>query len=97
MSPAHTRFGCSESERYTLDATRALIAFRSGNAEEGRNLYRSALSGFKKQRDLRSETIAKFFWAREEHIIDSPFAEAIKEDAITTAKSLNLGELSYHH
>ena len=24
-------------------------------------------------------------------------AEAIKEDAITTAKSLNLGELSYHH
>lgn len=85
----------TESERYTLDATRALIAFRSGNAEEGRNLYRSALSGFKKQRDLRSETIAKFFLAREEHIIDSPFAEAIKEDAITTAKSLNLNELSY--
>ena len=55
------------------------------------------MSGFKKLKDLRSETIAKYFWAREEHIVNSPFAEALNEDALMVAKRLNLNELSHRH
>ena len=83
-----------ESERSTLTATRGAIAFRSGDVDEGRKLYRAAVESFRRQKATRSETIAKFFWAREEIIIKSPDGNKLKQEALAAAKSLELGELA---
>lgn len=86
----------SEAERNVLAATRAVIEFRSGNVEQGRKLYQSAVDAFKKLKDLRSETLAKYFWAKEEQIVKSPTAETLIEEALSAAEKLKLNELLSH-
>lgn len=83
----------TESENSTLTATRALINFREGKAEEGRSLYRMAVDYFRRHKDLRSEAIAKFFWAREESLVKSPTAAQLEKEALIAAKQANLTEL----
>jgi len=83
----------TESENNTLTATRALINFREGNIEEGRGLYRIAVDYFRRHKDLRSEAIAKFFWAREESLVKSPTAGQLEDEALAVARKVNLAEL----
>lgn len=83
----------TDQEATTLFATKALIKFREGDLEGGRMLYRNAVDSFRKQRDHRGEALAKFFWAREEKLIKSKTANTLEEEALTSAKKLNIIEL----
>jgi len=85
----------SESEKYVVLATRGTIEFRSQNIDEGRRLYASAIDYFRRQKDLRSETLATYFLAREEEIIKSPFAKGLKEGVLKQADNLHLNELIF--
>ena len=82
-----------DSEKATLIATRGTVAFREGNVESGRALYKSSIESFKKEKDLRSETLATFFWAREEERIKSPWCKGMKDQVTKIAKRLNIVEL----
>jgi len=82
-----------ESEKATLTATRGTIAFREGGVDEGRALYKSAIETFKREKDLRSEALATYFWAREEERIKSPGCGEMKEQVTKIARHLNLVEL----
>lgn len=76
-----------------LKATEGLVEMRSGNLELGRKLYEDAIEGFKKQKELKSETIAKFFLAREERRLGSDKAEGLIEEVCANAQMLGLNEL----
>lgn len=82
-----------EPEKATLVATRGTIAFRQGNIEEGRSLYRSAIELFKKEKNARLEVLATYFWAREENRIKSSESSEMKTHVMKMAKRLNLIEL----
>ena len=86
----------SESEKNTLTATRGVISFRSEDHAEGRRLYGIAIDGFKKEKSTRLETLAKFFWAREEERIGSGLGRQMAEEAIKNAKKLDIRELMGH-
>ncbi|MEX0829924.1 MAG: hypothetical protein WD032_06745 [Nitrospirales bacterium] len=86
----------AESDKSVLSATRGVIEFRQGNSSEGRRLYKEAIASFKKQKDMRSEGLAKFFWAREESKINSPDAHRLYEEALVIADKLNLAEILQH-
>lgn len=91
-------FKISESEptdyqRHTLDATKALVMFREGNIVEGRKLYGMAVDRFRKKKDTRLETIARYFWAREEALIKSNISINLKEEALDQAKKFNIFEI----
>lgn len=77
----------------TLYATEGLINFRRGNTENGRALYKRAVSGFKKINDLRAAAIAAFFGAREEVLLHSNFEKEVMEEAIDLAKKNDVNEL----
>lgn len=83
----------SDLEKDTLLATKALIEFRRGNIDAGRKLYERTVDSFRKHRDHRSETIAKFFWSREEALVKSPTATRLREDSLAEAKKLGIIEL----
>jgi tetratricopeptide (TPR) repeat protein len=83
----------TESQKNTLMATRGLIEFRDGNMQEGRRLYSAAAEYFKRQKDYRSEVIAVFFWAREEALSRTPFAESLLSHALSSAEKMGLSEL----
>jgi len=80
----------NESEKSVLAATRGVIEFREGNFQKGRKFYRTAIDSFNRNKDTRSETVAKFFWAKEENIIKSPEAKALIEEALEMAKKHKL-------
>jgi len=82
-----------QEESYILSATRGLIQFRSGNIEDARRLYQDAISAFKKKNDFRSATIATFFWAREESIIQSILYEKVFRDATNMIRKHDVREL----
>lgn len=70
----------STEEKLIITATRGLICFREGHAEEGRELYASAVRGFEAIRNSRVVAIATYYWAVEEKRINSENAESkIKE------------------
>ena len=83
----------SDLEKDTLLATKALIEFRRGNTDNGRKLYERTVNSFKKSRDHRSESIAKFFWSREEALVKSPVATRLREDSLAEAMKLGIIEL----
>lgn len=82
-------------EKGVLAATLGVVEFREGNVGEGRKSYKMAIESFRKQNDLRAETLAKFFWAREEKIIKSTEAKRLMEEALDMAKKQNLKELPF--
>lgn len=53
-------------EAATLTATRGLVAFRSGQLAEGRELYSTALQALKALRERDVAALAAMMWAREE-------------------------------
>lgn len=83
----------TESQKTTIIATQALVKFREGGIDEGRKLYGIAVDQFRTQKDPRLETIAKFFWAREEALVKSPLAINLKEEAVEKAKKFNVFEI----
>lgn len=48
------------------DATKGMLAFRVGEVETGRELYRTAVAKFERANDPDLAAIASLFWAREE-------------------------------
>jgi tetratricopeptide (TPR) repeat protein len=70
-----------EGERVFLDATTGLIAFRSGELETGRTLYRQAI---RNARDPATKAIAAIVLAREEILART----TVGEETFTLAKEL---------
>jgi tetratricopeptide (TPR) repeat protein len=71
-------------DQNTLAATEGLLKFRKGDISEGREQYKRAIAGFKKNKNNHGVTIATLFWAREESLIHSNF----ESDALKEAKGL---------
>jgi tetratricopeptide (TPR) repeat protein len=74
----------NEHDRALLTATRGLVAFRSGRQEEGRNLYKSAIDQFRSDNHLIALCTA--FWAREEVLAHTEFAEGALSQAESASK-----------
>jgi tetratricopeptide (TPR) repeat protein len=68
-------------EKLTIIATLGLICFREGHIEKGRELYASAVQGFKAIRNSRSAAIATYHWAVEEKRANSENAKSKIEEA----------------
>ncbi|MEM7196375.1 MAG: hypothetical protein AAF402_15675 [Pseudomonadota bacterium] len=53
----------------TLKATHGMVAFRSGDANSGRENYKSALKEMLESKDLRTAFMCCLYWSREEALI----------------------------
>ena len=83
----------NDSDLHIYKATKALINFRKGKYDEGRSLYKDSIKFFNNIKDLRLESIAKIFWAREESIANSGMSLNLKNEALKAAKAINLHEV----
>ena len=83
----------SEREKFTFCATQGLISFRSGDVEQGRKLYSTAVCEFEQFNNPRSAAIATYFWAIEEKRIGSPQATSRVKDAKSRIERFNVFEL----
>jgi tetratricopeptide (TPR) repeat protein len=83
----------NDREKNILLATKGLVAFRKGRDDEGRNLYKAAMSGFKKLKAFRSIAIAASFLAREETIIHSRFEKEAVQEATDLAQKYEVKEI----
>lgn len=84
----------SPRELETLNATRGLIAFREGDIEAGRNLYKRAIEGFERLNELRAKAIAATFLAREESLGQTREAHSALLAANDLAGKANAPELT---
>ncbi len=71
----------SNRERNILVATTGLIYFRSGDIENGRNLYDIAIKEFDRRDEKESSAVAAYYLAREEKRIRSANAEKRVKEA----------------
>jgi len=79
--------GLSNVERIFFDATNGLIAFRSGDPEAGRVLYRAAID-LGNRIGNGSQKIARIYYALEELRIQSAEAETTRLHALNEATTL---------
>jgi tetratricopeptide (TPR) repeat protein len=82
-----------EREVLTVAATQGIVMFRSGNAQDGRALYRRAVLGFDRLSESRSAAIAAFFWACEEKRMATSDAPTRVADAKRRVKRAGVFEL----
>jgi tetratricopeptide (TPR) repeat protein len=80
-------------DKNTLKATSGLIAYRSGNPEEGRRLYKEAVEYFDKIGNFTLKARALFFWAEEEERFNKMESEKILLNVIDIAKKNNVQEV----
>ena len=79
-----------EYNRAVLTATKGLIAFRTGAVEEGRELYKRAITYFTSQDEFSALARAYLFFGREELRINNNDAAKYLQKAIELAKNLVL-------
>lgn len=82
-----------ERQVLTVAATNGLVLFRSGYVQEGREMYRKAVTGFDRLAQSRSAAMAAFFWACEEKRLATPEASALVVDAKKRVKQAVVFEL----
>lgn len=82
-----------EMSTYVNLATCGLVQFRKKNLEEGRNLYKQAISGFTKLRYKRGVAMATLFLAREEALLGSKAQFVLLKEAISLARKGNMKEV----
>lgn len=75
-------------EKICLLATGGLLAYRGGNALQGREAYTNAIRAAQAARLTEMATRAKIFWAREEARLNTPEAKSIYQSAADEAKKL---------
>ncbi len=80
------------TDKSIFAATYGLINYRSGEREEGKALYETAVNNFKKLKDLQRAALALFFWGREERRLAGE-GDAILKESIELGKSQNLFEI----
>lgn len=71
-------------------ATGGLIAFRSGDADSGRNGYELAIGEFQRKGDVAKEACARIFHAREELRAHTDESEEYRRIALQKAEKLEL-------
>lgn len=76
----------------TLAATNGFIAYKAGDVQSGRALYKSAMQGFKADKNQKSLVVASHFWLQVD--IDAPVD---KKKMLSIAKSEGLKELLYFY
>ena len=81
------------SEEGVCWATKGLLAFRTGDHEEGRRLYRRAEQHFSALRDRSRLAMAKVFHAREELLSSTRESIEIALDALETARTTGLEDI----
>lgn len=64
-----------DSRRGTLIATSGLLAFRSGQPDEGRRYYLDAISLYERRQERDLAAYAALHWAHEEILAQTPFAQ----------------------
>jgi len=70
----------SNREKNILVATTGLICFRSGDVENGRNLYDIAIKEFDRMDEKESAAVAAYYFAREEkHILSANAEKRVRE------------------
>jgi Flp pilus assembly protein TadD len=74
-------------QRSTYQATKGLIAFRSGNPGLGRSLYNEAIRLARAKQDEEREILAKIYLALEESRVGSPHAVSLRQEAADLASS----------
>jgi tetratricopeptide (TPR) repeat protein len=80
----------TNGNKAVLLATRGLIAFRRNNQAQGRAFYQAAQLIFQAENDNASFALATYFWAREEHKLDSDIHVRLFGEAMSLAKEHNL-------
>jgi tetratricopeptide (TPR) repeat protein len=83
----------NDCEKFTIEATRGLIYFRSGEIEKGRELYRNSINSFEKIKEINSAAIGTYFWALEEKRLGSKEATERIIDAKKKIKKSSIFEL----
>lgn len=76
------RLSLSDQEWVSLQATRGLLAFRTGNVDVGRNLYSEARSKAQKMKDSRLFALASVFYAIEEISHKNPDANTVRSETL---------------
>ena len=76
------RLSLSDQEWVSLQATRGLLAFRTGNVGAGRKLYSEARSKAQKMKDSRLFALASVFYAIEEISHKTPDANAVRSETL---------------
>ena len=82
------RGGLSEGQSIVLKATQGLMSFRSGNLEQGRELYEAALDSARRLGDSngpRIHALASMFYALEELAVGGPNVDGVCGDALRSA------------
>lgn len=85
------------ARRSAITATRGLIAFRSGDVDAGRSLYRQAVDGLAKVRDVDRASIACLYWAREEFLHRTLQAPTVLAEAETYVARASAAEVNAVH
>jgi hypothetical protein len=83
-----------DTEPETIKATRGLIEYRKNNPNKGRELYKSAIEGFKKKDNHRSAALATVFLAHEEKRISSEYFEPLTISIKQYIKKTNIPEIT---
>lgn len=83
----------NDSQAATLTATRGLVAFRSGNPDEGRRLYSNAIQVFTTNREDVRAALATALLAREELLLGSDQAPVAVLAAASAGRSVRSPEV----
>jgi len=82
----------NEQEQATYDATKGLLAYRTGDTQKGRDLYTKAIKYFEKESKIQLKR-ALLYWMREEKRVDGALYQQIKERLFKLLKNESTVEL----
>lgn len=89
--PEYESLGLWDQTAYR--ATSGLILYRRGHVEEGRRQYREALSVAGRSRDKQLQAMATIYFAREELLLQTTYAESVIGEALEVGKTCDSPEV----